>query len=291
LTDSLRTTWDLDLAVVGRGPRASISGVARLTRGSYTGTVSLLSLLLRRNTGPPAASNAGLPLHVLLQLENDLVVRTDLARFRARGSLNLEGTTANPILFGTLQGQDGQLVFRKHRFTLVSASARFNDPRRIDPELDILATAQIRDYEVTLNLSGKGDDLSVRFSSTPPLPQEDLLTLVAFGVTRDQLGRAGPGLLLGEAAKLLTQEVLGLEPSGIGLDVLEVETGERGERSLRVGTQLTQQTRAIFSQPLGASGEHKIRIEYQVVGPLLLAGEQNFQGGYGGDLILRLRFR
>jgi hypothetical protein len=32
-------------------------------------------------------------------------------------------------------------------------------------------------------------------------------------------------------------------------------------------------------------------VEYQLLGPLLLAGEQDFRGGYGADVVLRLRFR
>jgi len=34
-----------------------------------------------------------------------------------------------------------------------------------------------------------------------------------------------------------------------------------------------------------------LRIEYQVIGPVLLSGEQDFQGGFGGDVLIRLRFR
>jgi hypothetical protein len=54
---------------------------------------------------------------------------------------------------------------------------------------------------------------------------------------------------------------------------------------------VTEQTLVTYSQALGGSSERKVRVEYELVGPLLIAGEQNFQGGYGADLLLRFRFR
>jgi hypothetical protein len=46
-----------------------------------------------------------------------------------------------------------------------------------------------------------------------------------------------------------------------------------------------------YTQGLGGAGDRKVRVEYELVGSLLVAGEQNFQGGTGADLIFRFRFR
>src|SRR4029453_7130195 len=52
----------------------------------------------------------------------------------------------------------------------------------------------IRTYDITMWLSGRVEDLTIRLSSEPPLPQEDLLALVTAGSTRAALGssRAPP---------------------------------------------------------------------------------------------------
>lgn len=289
--ERLVTTWNLSLKLVGSGPRALVNGEASLVRGSYTGKLSLLSLLLSRRTGKPAAPAVAIPLNILLKLENDLVINTDLARLRARGTLRLEGTTADPIVFGTLEAHEGQIQFRKNRLALRSATARFIDPRRIDPVLDVLAEGRIRSYQVTVELHGRSNELDVQLSSTPPLSREDLLALVTFGVTGPELSRSGAGLFLGEAANLLAQDFLGLDVGGIGPEVLEVQKSESGARTLEVGKRLTDRTMVTYSQGLGGAGDRKIRVEYELVGSLLVAGEQNFQGGYGADLIFRFRFR
>ena len=46
-----------------------------------------------------------------------------------------------------------------------------------------------------------------------------------------------------------------------------------------------------YSGSFAEGGKQKLRVEYQLFGPVLVAGEQAFSGGVGGDVILRFRFR
>ncbi len=183
-------------------------------------------------------------------------------------------------------------MFRGHRFELTHAVARFVDPRRIDPFLDVQATSRIQTYDVTLTITGRTDDLEVRLTSSPALPDEDLLALVAFGRTREQLARAGPGIVVGEAAGLLVRELFGVQPGRAGLDVLEVDRApDSGQTTVRVGKQVSPRTLVVYSQGVEQTDHRRLRIEYQVVGPLAVAGEQDFRGGFGADILVRLRFR
>jgi hypothetical protein len=291
LGEGLEAVWDGNLELVGSGPAALLRGEVALVRGAYTRDLALLPLLLAPKGGRAAAPTFALPLRIQVRLENNFVVRTSLARLRAGGTLSLEGTTAAPILFGTIEAREGQVVFRGHRFTLVSASAQFIDPRGIDPFLDVVGTARIREHDVTVHLSGRAENLTVRFSSTPPLPQEDLVALVTLGMTQEEVARSPGGFLAREAAHILMQDFLGVQPGVTGLDVFAVELRGEARGTLRVGKQLTERTFILYSQSLADAGERTLRVEYQVLGPVLLTGEQDFQGGFGTDLVLRLRFR
>lgn len=289
--DGLHTVWDADLEVVGAADRGQVRGEARLLRGRYDRDLSLVRMLLDRR--PAAAPAAGGPhLDVRLALQDNLTVTTDAARLRVGGALQLQGATASPIVFGTLAAREGQLVFRRHRFEVTHAIARFVDPRRIDPFLDVHATARIQTYDVRLAVSGRADNLEVRLASTPALPEEDLLALVAFGRTREQLVRSGAGLVVGEAAGLLVRELFGAQPGRTGLDVLELDRApETGETTLHVGKQVAPRTLVVYSQGVENTEHRRLRIEYRVLGPLAVAGEQDFRGGFGADVLLRIRFR
>jgi hypothetical protein len=291
LTTGLETVWDAELELVGQGATGFLRGEAKLVRGSYTRDLTLLSFLLEPTPGKDGGPGFSLPIQVLVKLENNLVVRNTLARFRVGGNLSLEGKTDSPVIFGTLRTDQGHFLIRRNRFNIVAATARFNDPRSVNPFLEVTAKSQIDGYDITMNLSGFADDLSVRFASTPPLPEEDLLSLVTFGVTRAGFAASPAGVLVGEAAQFLVEDLLGVRAARTGVDVLEMKTDGEGGRSLRVGRKLTERALVVYSQSLADTEQRRLRVEYQLFGPLLLAGEQNFRGGFGGDLVLRLRLR
>jgi autotransporter translocation and assembly factor TamB len=297
----LQTVWDADLEIATVGPRAVLRGEARLVRGLYTRDISLLKTLLERRAPATGPAPGGITLDVRCAIQDNLVVRTNLARFRARGALTLQGTTSAPAVFGTVEGHSGEILFRKQEFRIVSALARFDDPRRVDPVLDVRAVARIRDHEVRLSVRGRAADLEIRFASSPALPEDDVLALVAFGKTRAELARAGGGAAVGEAAGFLVAELLGVDTGKLGLDVLEVEstpekarragTREDPGRELRVGKRIAPGTTVVYTQGIEEWSRQALRIEYEVIGPLVVAGEQDFRRGFGGDVLLRLRFR
>jgi translocation and assembly module TamB len=238
--DGLSTLWDGDLELAGRAAAAELKSCA--WSGSTRGTAPAAGQPRGPTTGPPSGGVA-LPLRIAVKLDDNLVVRNRTASLRIGGTLSVEGTTATPAMLGMLETREGRVTFRDRRFTIVTATARFVDPRRVDPFIDAVATARIRDYDVTARVSGRTDRLDVRLSSTPPLPQEDLLALVAFGVTRAELERSPTGVLAEEAARTIVRDLLGLE----GLPGLTSRDG--GEPRLQLGTRMTPERTTPGSAP------------------------------------------
>ena len=289
--EGLDTVWNADLTIVGRGARGMVRGEAHLVRGSYTRDLSILPLLVKRGAQEePLEWGRAVALHVTVYLDENLSVRSPQAHVRAGGTLSLEGTVAEPLVLGSVETQEGRITFRRHRFVLENAVVRFDDPRQINPYLDVRATTRIRTYDVTMGLTGRADDLTIRLTSEPPLPQADLLALVTLGQTREELGNSGGLAFAGEAAQMISQELLGGETS-MPLDVVEFGKNDTGQQQFRVGKRINDRTLVTYSGSFAEGGKQKLRVEYQIFGPLLLAGEQAFSGSFGGDVILRLRFR
>jgi translocation and assembly module TamB len=282
--EGLSTLWDGDLELAGRGARAQLTGELRLLRGAYTGE---LAPAAGRPAAPagPADGGLALPLRVLVKLDDNLVVRNRTAHLRVGGQLSVEGSTARPAVLGAVEVRDGTIVFRDRRFTVVTATARFLDPRRIDPFLDAAATARIREYDVTARLSGRADSLELRLRSTPPLSEEDLLALVAFGVTRAELEQSATGVVAEEAARVIVRDLLGFESFGpIGSSDPSEPAG------LQVGTRVAERS-TIPGQAPDSRGDQRVTLEYKLAGPLSVVGERGVRGGYSAGLVLRLRFR
>ena len=205
------------------------------------------------------------------------------------GVLSVEGTTARPIVFGSVESRDGRINFRGRDWSVTSAIVRFADPRRIDPYLEVLAASRIGEYDVTMQVTGPVSDIEVRFSSTPRLSQSDLLSLVAFGATGAALRESPATVLLGEAGKMLAQNVLGVDPSA---SKLRISTGASADTSSeRHGFPGDERSTVGPSRNSPGGRSERVHIEYQLLAPLYLSGEYDRETGYGADVVLRFRFR
>jgi translocation and assembly module TamB len=288
--DGLSSTWDADLDLSGRGGEAWLQGGARLVRGVYTRDLSLLSMALAPSRREEAVEEGRLHLLVRVRLDDNLAVRTRTADLRAGGALTVQGTTGTPVVFGAIESRDGRIVFRGHDFTVQNASVRFADPRAVDPLLDVTATSRIREYEVTVQVSGRLSDLSVRMSSVPRLPPDDLVALVSLGATREELKDSAATIIAGETGKALAQSLLGIDPSSTGLRLSVVSSDEGRGDPYRIWEE--DRDRSASATRRTGDRHEKVRLEYRLLDqPVYLSGEYDPEGGYGADVIFRLRFR
>ena len=290
LLEGLSAAWDADLELAGVGREARLRGDVNLVRGVYTKELSLLPLLLssRRDA---AAEEGGLPLRLSLRvrLDDNLAVRSRTVDIRATGRLNVEGTAARPAISGSITSQDGRVQFRSHDWTVTSASVRFTDPRRLDPYLEVIAQSRIRDYDVTLHVTGPSSDVKVELTSQPRLARDDLLALVAFGSTRAELADSPGAVVLGEAGKIIARDLFGFDPASSNL---RVSSGSATDSPTTKHTWEGEDPARTYPSR-NASGERKqsVRVEYRLLDPLFLSTEYDLDGGYGADLVFRFRFR
>ena len=288
ILDGLTSAWDADLELAGTGGEARLRGDVKLVRGVYARDISLLPLLLASRR--EAAQEEGLPLRLSLRvrLDDNLAVRSRTVDLRATGRLNVEGTAARPAISGSIVAQDGRVQFRNHDWTVTSASVRFTDPRRIDPYLDVIAQARIREYDVSLHVTGPTSAISVEMSSVPRLARDDLLALVAFGSTRAELADSPGTVVLGEAGRIIARDFLGIDPGSKGL---RVSAGAASDGPTTTHTWEGEDPRTYPSRNAPNDRKQRVRIEYRLLDPLYLSTEYDLDGGYGADLVFRFRFR
>jgi hypothetical protein len=287
--EGFASAWDADLELSGFTREAQLTGQARLARGAYRRDLTVLSLLLTPAHAAAVEPTTPVRLRVRVDLNDNLVVRSRTADLRAGGVLNVEGTTVQPIVFGAVESRDGRINFRGRDWSVTNASVRFADPRRLDPYLEVLATSRIAEYDVTMQVTGPVSNITVRFSSTPRLSQNDLLSLVAFGATGATLRESPATVLLGEAGRMVAQNVLGVDPTVSGLRVSTTSSSDSASELHGFPGDEQRSVGPSRNSPSGRS--EKVHIEYQLWAPLYLSGEYDREYGYGADVVLRFRFR
>ena len=87
----------------------------------------------------------------------------------------------------------GELTFHGDRYRVTRGDMNFANPFRLDPVLNVEATTTIQQYEITLNFNGPASKLTLAYRSDPPLPANDIITLLALGQTSSEASIRGGG--------------------------------------------------------------------------------------------------
>lgn len=127
-------------------------------------------------------------LDLQVQLERNIVIKNSLADGSASGSLTVKGAPQNPGLIGKVEfNKNSKLTFKDKIFDIITGSATFKTVDDINPELFISAQSRIGEYDVSLLVQGQAKDPNFVLSSIPPLAENDLISLLALGVTSSNL--------------------------------------------------------------------------------------------------------
>jgi translocation and assembly module TamB len=98
----------------------------------------------------------------------------------------LRGTVANPSLLGGVSITEGAATIAGTRYELERGDITFTNPVHIEPNIDLTATARVSDYDITLDVHGTPAHMTVNPRSDPPLPEADVISLLALGHTQNQ---------------------------------------------------------------------------------------------------------
>jgi translocation and assembly module TamB len=135
---------------------------------------------------PANAPSNHVRLDVRIQSSPQLNFQNAYAKLAGDVDLRLRGTVASPSLLGRISITEGSATIAGTRYELQRGEITFTNPVRIQPLIDLNATARVEDYDITLGLHGSVDQLAVTYRSDPPLPEADVVALLALGRTQDQ---------------------------------------------------------------------------------------------------------
>jgi len=287
---------DANLSLVSTPQSRVIRGGVRLDRLFYLedvklGTLDLLRGLLQRQRREVAQTDPFLTstqLNVQIDGPDALRIDNNIAKLHGDVDLSVQGTLANPVLFGRVELEPGgTLVYSDNEYELERGLLTFNNPYRIDPVIDFVARTQVRSYDISLSLSGTLDRLSAKFSSDEGLADLEVLALLATGQELQGTGRLqAPGersdadggsnvgastFLAGQAASLVSERVGSLFGfDRFRIDPLAGTTGAIGGVRLTVGKRISKNLLITYSSNPAASEEYLVRAEWQVADNLVL---------------------
>jgi translocation and assembly module TamB len=152
-----------------------------------------------------------------------LQVRSPYFRALISANLTLEGTFIKPELLGSLRVASGSILFPSVKMDLDTGEAFIEQTRPNEVQLNMSGIAELSPYVVTMEIGQTVSEPSVTFSSTPTLPNSQIVRLLATGGLTG--GNAGAvGVYLGKG-------LLGVGAGGVNsslADRLTIDVGEAG---------------------------------------------------------------
>jgi len=150
-------------------------------------------------------------------------------------------------------------------------------------------------YVVSIHVSGRAKSPQLRLSSTPDLPQADIVTLLVLGKTTDRLTASERSGLSGHAQQIVgnvaASELEQLVAKPLGLDTVDIQAGEKlGNGKVSIGRYITQDIFLSYERRQGEEGGNKVGIEYSVNRHLKLKGSSSDTGASALDILWRIDY-
>lgn len=216
-TMSMRANANLNCR--GTLEQASVTGTIDLVRGRVFKEIEFLPLSLPNQLPPPPptvtrskAQSVGAP-PPFANWQFDIAIRTK-DQIRLLGNvlnggvavdLRARGNGAQPILEGEVNLVGARLRLPFSRLAFSRGRVIFSKDKFLQPELDIQGDAVVNQYEVTVYATGSAFNPQLRMTSSPPLSEGDIATLLATGSTSGDL-RSSEGMAANRAAFLLISQ-------------------------------------------------------------------------------------
>jgi len=181
---------DTTLYLQGSQNNLQLSGNVLITRFTVSPDLDIAALAAQANgvqaIAPPDAPSNHIRLDVHVASSPQLNFQNAYAKLAGNVDLHLLGTVASPSLLGRVSITEGSAMIAGTRYDLQRGDIVFSNPVRIEPTIDLSATARVEDYDVTFGFSGTPQKNSITWRSDPPLPEADVVALLALGRTENQ---------------------------------------------------------------------------------------------------------
>jgi translocation and assembly module TamB len=234
--DDLKAQVTGPIAIRSDGADGSISGRLRLVSGAFRlGSVTAAAQLARLNVRELNRADDDRPAPKRLtpwRLDLDVdapgrLMVTGLGINSEWGAdLKVGGTVTEPRINGRADLIRGSYDFAGRRFDLERGVIRFLGESPVNPVLDITAEGGVQGLNAVIRVTGRGQRPEIAFTSTPALPQDELLSRLLFGTSITNLSAP--------EALQLAAAVASLNNSGGGLDPINAVRAATGLDRLRI---------------------------------------------------------
>ncbi len=286
--DNLTARVDADIKVEGPLTSASVSGQVLTTNSRFLKNIDIIPISLPGRPAPlpdppsaaPALSFPNPPLRdwkfdVAIKSKEPFLIRGNFAEGSANIDMKMAGTGLHPQLQGQVRLENFEATLPFSTLTINLGFLYFDPDDPLNPRIEMQGTSLIQDYTVHVYIYGTALKPEATFSSEPPLPQEDIISLLATGVTRENLSS---NVLASRGIMLLGKELY--------RKIFKKNSDEKPKTD-----SIFNRLSVEYSGADTRTGEQTATAKYKVSDHVVLIGDIGIAGGFRGIVKYVIRFR
>ncbi len=303
----ISATADTTLHLQGTPTNMLLSGNVQITRFIIGRNVDFASFAGTQGASVPPdptapSSHVRLDVHIFSAPQLDF--QNSYAQLAGSVDLRIRGTVAQPALLGRINVTDGTANFAGTTYRLQRGEIFFTNPVKIEPFIDIDATTRVEEYDVTIGLHGNINQLTPTFRSEPPLPQADVISLLALGRTQEEQAlysqqeqsvgvNSTTSALLGGALTAAVDSRVQKLFGGGSVKIDPTYVGTLGSSSARITVQqnLTRNVQVTYATNVNATAQQLIQAQVDITQSLSILAVRDEAGVFSMVLRIRKRYR
>jgi translocation and assembly module TamB len=178
---------DAKLRMTGATSAMLISGQVTLDQLSLSPTFDLVNFASGFNVvSVPSEANSfasHVKLSVGLRSAHQLSLNNSQLNLAGSANVRLQGTLADPVIVGRASLARGDLFYNGTRFTIESGVVDFVNPVNTEPIVNVRVGTRVDQYALTVTFQGPFDRMTTTYTSDPPLPPVEIISLLLGGQT------------------------------------------------------------------------------------------------------------
>lgn len=239
-----------------------------------------------------------LNLHIITK--DPLVIKTPQLISQAVCEVAINNTLKEPHISGNLTLQGGTFEFPYKPLTISTARITFiPDRTNSNHQLEILAHANVKNYSVTVSVGGTVSDPHISLTSSPTLPEEQIISLLYTGSAHDSLNSVIPTFLTTN----IQQRLLGAAQQNdttkfSWFDTLKrihilpsfADQSGRGGLRGRIEIDISDRLRATIQKNFSLSEDTRMEVEYDISDDIIFKAIKDERSDIGAEIEMRFKF-
>lgn len=292
--DSVLVRVDADIQLRGPINKGAATGRVVLAQSRFNKEIQILPIILpgrpkpvpREVAQPTVISFPNPPLRdwtfdiaIVTSNEDPFLVRGNLAKGQVLVDLRLQGTGLEPYLVGNASMEQFSAQLPVSRLTTRRGLINFSRENPFQPTLEIESETVVRGYTIIARLDGPASAPRLDLTSEPPLPQQEIMSLLTTGSLAGELGENNSALAT-RAGLIVLRDLY----KRVFKRDLPVPSDEGGDNFFQR-----------FNVDLGAvdsrTGRQEVTAQFRVTDQVVIVGDVEMGGGISGRVQYLFRFR